>query len=102
VWRRGRLVFCSFDRSDVEEIIAILDDDPNLKIYRPTKIRHVYASKACRKSVMIGKALKKYEMEKILRHLAEIDQPWNCPHGRPTVRHLFNMGQLPKILIHDE
>lgn len=23
-------------------------------------------------------------------HMASMDQPWNCPHGRPTLRHLIN------------
>lgn len=24
----------------------------------------------------------------------EIDQPWNCPHGRPTMRHLADLAQV--------
>jgi DNA mismatch repair protein PMS2 len=26
--------------------------------------------------------------------MSEIDQPWNCPHGRPTMRHVFNLRLL--------
>lgn len=22
--------------------------------------------------------------------MGEIEQPWNCPHGRPTMRHLLS------------
>ncbi|EDN93919.1 hypothetical protein SS1G_09786 [Sclerotinia sclerotiorum 1980 UF-70] len=31
-------------------------------------------------------------MEKVVRHMGEIEQPWNCPHGRPTMRHLCGLG----------
>ena len=42
---------------------------------------------------MIGTALQKNEMKTIVEKMATLDQPWNCPHGRPTMRHL---AQLPK------
>lgn len=51
------------------------------------------ASRACRSSIMIGKALKRRTMEGILGHLAELQSPWNCPHGRPTMRHLAVLPQ---------
>lgn len=25
--------------------------------------------------------------------MGTIDKPWNCPHGRPTMRHLMSLGQ---------
>ena len=28
------------------------------------------------------------EMRGVLRRLALLDAPWNCPHGRPTMRHV--------------
>jgi DNA mismatch repair protein PMS2 len=28
----------------------------------------------------------------IIRHMGTIEQPWNCPHGRPTMRHLSDLG----------
>jgi DNA mismatch repair protein PMS2 len=49
------------------------------------------ASRACRKSVMIGDPLTKVQMQKLLKHMGEIDHPWNCPHGRPTIRFLQNL-----------
>ena len=56
---------------------------------RPTKVRSMFASRACRCSIMIGQCLNKFEMHTILNNLAALDAPWNCPHGRPTMRHLF-------------
>jgi DNA mismatch repair protein PMS2 len=46
------------------------------------------ASRACRSSIMIGRALDAAMMRRILGRLAGLDAPWNCPHGRPTMRHL--------------
>ena len=46
------------------------------------------AMRACRSSIMIGKALDRPVMQRILEHLADLHAPWNCPHGRPTMRHL--------------
>lgn len=38
----------------------------------------MFASRACRKSVMIGTALKKADMKTLVNHMAEIDKPWVC------------------------
>jgi DNA mismatch repair protein PMS2 len=46
------------------------------------------ASRACRSSIMIGRPLRRRAMERVLAHLAGLRAPWNCPHGRPTMRHL--------------
>lgn len=40
---------------------------------------------------MIGKTLQKAQMEKIVRHMGSMDKPWSCPHGRPTMRHLYGL-----------
>jgi len=28
--------------------------------------------------------------------MAEIEQPWDCPHGRPTMRHAFDLSTFKK------
>lgn len=100
----------TFDTADLEELIALLADSPSLptttigyssnsptktvnsSIPRPSKVRRMFAMRACRSSVMIGKSLSKAQMEKLVRHMGEIDKPWNCPHGRPTMRHVLGLG----------
>ncbi|CAL1528442.1 unnamed protein product [Lymnaea stagnalis] len=84
----------NFGKDDIEELLFMLTDSPNV-MCRPTRIRLMFASRSCRKSVMIGTALNKSEMKRLVCHMGEIEQPWNCPHGRPTMRHLFNMDMLP-------
>jgi DNA mismatch repair protein PMS2 len=40
---------------------------------------------------MIGKTLTHKQMGRVVRNMGTIDKPWNCPHGRPTMRHLFSL-----------
>lgn len=83
----------AFSLEDLEELIAILGDSPDsaTHIPRPSKVRKMFAMRACRSSVMIGKALTKNQMYGLVRHMGELDKPWNCPHGRPTMRHLCRL-----------
>uniref|UniRef100_A0A182QTE5 MutL C-terminal dimerisation domain-containing protein n=1 Tax=Anopheles farauti TaxID=69004 RepID=A0A182QTE5_9DIPT len=85
-----------FGKEDIDELIFMLQDAPNT-VCRPSRVRAMFASRACRKSVMIGTALSVREMERLVRHMGEIEQPWNCPHGRPTMRHLVNLAMVRPI-----
>ncbi|KAM9920555.1 hypothetical protein OXX59_007135 [Metschnikowia pulcherrima] len=58
---------------------------------RCTKVDRMIASRACRSSIMIGSALSKQTMSRVVKNLATLDRPWNCPHGRPTMRHLADI-----------
>uniref|UniRef100_A0A8C5BP27 Mismatch repair endonuclease PMS2 n=1 Tax=Gadus morhua TaxID=8049 RepID=A0A8C5BP27_GADMO len=83
----------TFGPADIEELIFMLSDSPGV-MCRPSRVRQMFASRACRKSVMIGTALSVSEMKKLVVHMGEIEQPWNCPHGRPTMRHLVSLDVL--------
>uniref|UniRef100_A0AAG5DI07 Mismatch repair endonuclease PMS2 n=1 Tax=Anopheles atroparvus TaxID=41427 RepID=A0AAG5DI07_ANOAO len=85
-----------FGKEDIDELIFMLQDAPNT-VCRPSRVRAMFASRACRKSVMIGTALSVREMERLVKHMGEIDQPWNCPHGRPTIRHLINLAMIKQL-----
>ncbi|KAJ9369002.1 hypothetical protein DTO282E5_6334 [Paecilomyces variotii] len=84
-----------FDVRDLEELLVLLSETPASDIYtpRPSKVRKMFAMRACRSSIMIGKPLTLKQMEKVVQHMGTIDKPWNCPHGRPTMRHLMTLGQ---------
>ena len=30
----------------------------------------------------------------VVEHMGTIDQPWHCPHGRPTMRHLSDIANV--------
>ena len=110
----------TFDLRDLEELIALLAESSNSTSYspiddevndnddasgspfqtrkprtrtvvRPTKVRKMFAMRACRSSIMVGKSLSHKDMVKVVRRMGEMDKPWNCPHGRPTMRHLVGL-----------
>lgn len=82
----------TFSLNDLAELIAVLPDHPPGTVPRPSKVRKMFAMRACRSSIMIGKTLTHQQMGKVVTHLGELDKPWNCPHGRPTMRHLCGLG----------
>ncbi|MQM12829.1 hypothetical protein Taro_045743, partial [Colocasia esculenta] len=99
----------TFGVEDVKELISMLSDSQGecsiVSSYRmdtqdsicPPRVRAMLASRACRSSIMIGDPLAKNEMQKILQNLAGLRSPWNCPHGRPTMRHLVDLTTVRDI-----
>lgn len=63
-------------------------------IFRPSRVRQMLASRACRRAVMIGKALNNSDMQKLIAQMAQMKNPWSCPHGRPTIRHLLSLNLI--------
>jgi len=88
----------TFGSSDVSELISIVADSEdacqNEDMLKLPKLHALFASKACRSAIMIGTALTLSQMSRLLNQLATLDQPWNCPHGRPTTRHLAHVSTL--------
>jgi DNA mismatch repair protein PMS2 len=82
-----------FGVRDLEELIVLLSESVSESVPRPGKVRKMFAMRACRSSIMIGKTLTGRQMERVVRNMGTIDKPWNCPHGRPTMRHLMSLGQ---------
>lgn len=76
--------------AQIHEVIeAIRDGLSDMKLESEYK-RH--ASQACRMSVMFGDALPPRKMREIVANMSTMVQPWNCPHGRPTMRHLMTLS----------
>ncbi|KAJ8670796.1 hypothetical protein QAD02_002055 [Eretmocerus hayati] len=86
-----------FGQEDIEELVFLIreggiDGSGTNKIPRPSRVCQMLASRACRGAVMIGKALDFVDMRRLLTQMSQMKNPWNCPHGRPTLRHLISLN----------
>lgn len=66
----------NFGKEDIEEMLHLLYEAPNSTEIRPARVRSMFASRACRKSVMIGDSLTHGQMKRIVSQLSTLDQPW--------------------------
>lgn len=84
-----------FTIDDFFEVIDLLRaNESNFKLSKDikcSKVRSMFAMRACRMSIMIGRPLNIQVMKRIVNNLSLLDKPWNCPHGRPTIRHLMEL-----------
>ncbi|KAK4538010.1 hypothetical protein CDCA_CDCA15G4035 [Cyanidium caldarium] len=85
----------TFDRDDALELAHAFHAAPYASERpRPPRLNALLASRACRKSIMIGMPLDRHRMLQVVRHLTGLAHPWNCPHGRPTLRHLLSLREV--------
>eukprot|EP00924_Labyrinthula_sp_SR-Ha-C_P013162 maker-scaffold_12-snap-gene-11.21-mRNA-1 protein AED:0.47 eAED:0.47 QI:0/0/0/0.4/1/1/5/0/793 len=95
----------TFNQDDFKELIQKILGEGNIVKsngeYSPEvfsslyldKHRKRFASKACRSAVMIGTSLKLCKQKEIVTNLASLRRPFNCPHGRPTFKHVLDMRE---------
>lgn len=80
-----------FGKEDIDELIFMLHEGTSDAAYldtcRPSRVRAMFASRACRSSVMIGTSLSKTDMRRLIDHMGTIDQPW-------VRRHLQNFNHI--------
>ena len=86
----------SWDVSDLEELLHLINERGSNEVVRPSKTRRMMASRACRMSTMIGDGLTTKQMSRIVTQMGTMDQPWACPHGRPTMRWLARCDENPR------
>lgn len=71
------------EQAFLEDLIAFFMQDLHVDIAKIQK--HMIATVACHSSIRFNKELSKEEMEQVIRDLQKCEQPYHCPHGRPTV-----------------
>uniref|UniRef100_A0A915DRA2 Uncharacterized protein n=1 Tax=Ditylenchus dipsaci TaxID=166011 RepID=A0A915DRA2_9BILA len=68
---------CDFNSDDIDEILAFLMEFPDVftgqKSYAIFLLQKLAGAQSC-------------------SAMGTMDSPWNCPHGRPTIRHLCSMN----------
>ena len=75
-----------FGHSEKELFLAILDEiteNPGIGPYK--SIDEKIAGMACKASVKGGDRIGYEQAEKLIDELLTLDNPYNCPHGRPTI-----------------
>ena len=74
----------SYDIKDLfEEILTQMSVSPVKGV--PQIIREKIASMACKAAVKGNNSLSLEEADRLIEQLLELDNPYNCPHGRPTI-----------------
>jgi DNA mismatch repair protein MutL len=66
-----------------DEILTQMSESPVRGV--PQIIREKIASMACKAAVKGNNSLTYEEADKLIEELLELDNPYNCPHGRPTI-----------------
>jgi DNA mismatch repair protein MutL len=66
-----------------DEVLTQMAESPVRGV--PQIIREKIASMACKAAVKGNNSLSYEEADKLIEQLLELDNPYNCPHGRPTI-----------------
>jgi DNA mismatch repair protein MutL len=75
---------CENEKTMFLEILDELSSETSLD-RTPDVINYKIASMACKASVKGNTQMTKEEMEVLLDELLTLENPYNCPHGRPTI-----------------
>ena len=66
-----------------EEVLTQMSESPVRGV--PQIIREKIASMGCKAAVKGRHSMTYEEADKLIEQLLELDNPYNCPHGRPTI-----------------
>ncbi len=88
-----------FSKSNPEDILKrimeqIVKEEKNFNLARFRD--HLAATMACKASVKANTRITKEDMESIISQLRNCNNPFNCPHGRPTIIE-FTIYELEKM-----
>jgi DNA mismatch repair protein MutL len=82
-WEEGRL------------LLRVFDDVMNERVPGNTLTEKLVASFACRSAIKAGQKLSVDEMKLLADQLFAADNPYSCPHGRPTI-HRLSVEEIEK------
>ncbi|MGB9824747.1 MAG: DNA mismatch repair endonuclease MutL [Candidatus Hydrothermia bacterium] len=81
VFEKVPSIFKSIRREDLKDMINSLEEAPEL----PARLDNLIKTIACKAAVKFGDTLSREEMSTLIDELFTTDNPFNCPHGRPTI-----------------
>jgi DNA mismatch repair protein MutL len=82
-WEEGKL------------LLQIFDDILQERVPGDSVSDKVVASFACRSAIKAGKKLSLEEMKLLADQLFAVENPYSCPHGRPTI-HRISLAEIEK------
>ena len=82
------------EASFLRDMIDICQKDKEVSVMNLRK--HAIATMACHSSIRFNRNLTMEEMKRVIEDLGKCEQPFHCPHGRPTL-----ICMEDKDLIHD-
>ncbi|MCG3223316.1 MAG: DNA mismatch repair protein MutL, partial [Candidatus Heimdallarchaeota archaeon] len=63
-------------------------------------IKDIVSIFACRRSIKAGDKISVSEAESLIENLLKLEEPYTCPHGRPTVV-ILNQKYIEEIFQRD-
>jgi DNA mismatch repair ATPase MutL len=82
-WEEGKL------------LLQVFDDVLQERVPGDTVTERMMASFACRSAIKAGQKLSVDEMKLLADQLFAVDNPYSCPHGRPTI-HRLSIEEIEK------
>lgn len=72
--------------NEKEMFLSVLDELIDGPVYKNLNlVEEKLASMACKSAVKGNHHFSRMEMESLIAELLKLDNPYNCPHGRPTI-----------------
>lgn len=88
-------IFHKYEHDDIKRIIdIIINEEKNFKLEK--FYEHVAATLACKASIKANTNITMEEMESLINDLRKCENPFNCPHGRPTTVY-YSSSDLEKL-----
>ena len=75
-----------FRLSEQDFFLSVIDDlSENLRTREPKQVKDRIATMACKAAIKGNTNISYAEADALITELLSLDNPYNCPHGRPTI-----------------
>ena len=85
-----------FGMSERDYFISVIDGLSEKNVKKPEEIKDRIATMACKAAVKGNMRMSEAEAKALISELLLLDNPYNCPHGRPTIVS-YSRSELEKM-----
>ena len=82
--------------SERDYFISVVDGLSEKTVKKPDEIKDRIATMACKAAVKGNMRMSVVEAQALISELLTLENPYNCPHGRPTIVS-FSKSELEKM-----